>query len=187
MPFRWLGRFAYSPEVRTSFRDPTPGHEQGKPGVMKEDQVNILVHGHKPDRSESILSACAEPELSGTHKTRGAKESTWPGLMLHRKTNSLRATVVPMAGNHLMTELALATGAVDMMIVELPMHHAFGEHGGQILPYAQWSSTSDKAKFPGMIHREFRPENGVRDIPGRSSGTPWTTSRTAIPTRSTCR
>jgi hypothetical protein len=68
---------------------------------------------------------------------------------------------IPMAGNHLMTELIIATGAIEMMIVDYQC----------IMPalskvaacyHTKMISTSDKARFPGMEHVEFHPDNAQK-------------------------
>ena len=65
---------------------------------------------------------------------------------------------VPMAGNHLMTELVLSTGAVEMMLVD---YQCIMPSLGTVAAcyHTKMISTSDKARFPGMEHREFHPEN----------------------------
>ncbi|MBF0552252.1 MAG: carbon monoxide dehydrogenase, partial [Deltaproteobacteria bacterium] len=67
---------------------------------------------------------------------------------------------VPMAGNHLTTELVLATGAVDMMIVD---YQCIMPSLGKVAAcyHTKMISTSDKAHFPGMEHREFHPDNAA--------------------------
>ena len=32
-------------------------------GVLKQDEVNIVLHGHEPTLSEMIVAAASEPEL----------------------------------------------------------------------------------------------------------------------------
>ena len=153
----WGGSLIASELSDVLFGTPQPAMSQVNLGVMKEDQVNILVHGHNPIVSESILCACAEPELIEFAKTRGAKGINLAGLCC-TGIELLARHGIPMAGNHLMTELALATGAVEMMIVDYQC----------IMPsvstvakcyHTHMISTSNKAKFPGMVHREFSPEN----------------------------
>ncbi|MDY0308129.1 MAG: carbon monoxide dehydrogenase, partial [Desulfovibrionaceae bacterium] len=65
---------------------------------------------------------------------------------------------VPMAGNHLMTELAIVTGAVEMVIVDYQciMPSLVNVAGCY---HTKFVSTSDKAKFPGGIHMEFNYKN----------------------------
>jgi carbon-monoxide dehydrogenase catalytic subunit len=63
-----------------------------------------------------------------------------------------------MAGNHLMTELVIATGAVEMMLVD---YQCIMPSLGAVAAcyHTRMISTSDKARFPGMTHREFHPDN----------------------------
>ena len=72
---------------------------------------------------------------------------------------------VPMAGNHLMQELVIMTGAVEAMVVDYQC----------IMPavtdvarcyHTQVISTSDKAKFPGAEHIAVRPAARPRDRQG---------------------
>ncbi len=152
----WGGSLIASELSDILFGTPQPAMSRVNLGVLREDEVNILVHGHNPIVSESVLTACTDPELVERAKSRGAKGINLAGLCC--TGNELLARHgIPMAGNHLMTELALATGAVEMMIVDYQC----------IMPsvstvakcyHTRMISTSDKAKFPGMVHREFRPQ-----------------------------
>jgi carbon-monoxide dehydrogenase catalytic subunit len=65
-----------------------------------------------------------------------------------------------MAGNHLMTELILSTGAVDMMIVD---YQCIMPSLGTVAScyHTKMVSTSDKARFPHMDHYEFHPDNAA--------------------------
>ena len=52
----------------------TPGPIQGEVGlgVLSEDDVNIVVHGHEPTLSEMIVIASQDPELSEYAQSKGA-------------------------------------------------------------------------------------------------------------------
>ncbi len=67
---------------------------------------------------------------------------------------------IPMAGNHLTTELVLVTGAVEMMVVD---YQCIMPSLGNVAAcyHTKMISTSDKAKFPGMEHREFTAQNAA--------------------------
>ena len=127
-------------------------------GVLKKDQVNILVHGHNPVVSEMVCLAPADdPEMIALAKAQGAQGINLAGSAAPATSCSC-ADGIAMAGNHLMTELILATGAVEMMIVD---YQCIMPSLGQVAPcyHTQMISTSDKAKFPVMNHREFHPDN----------------------------
>lgn len=139
------------------FGTPEPKSSSLNLGVLKEDYVNILVHGHNPVVSEMIYLAVEDKELNDLAKSYGAKGINLAGLCCTGNELLMRKGI-PMAGNHLMTELTLVTGAVEAMIVDYQC----------IMPalsdvakcyHTLMFSTSDKAKFPGMEHVEFTPEN----------------------------
>jgi len=59
------------------FGTPTPLQSQVNLGVLKDDEVNLVVHGHEPTLSEMIVAASTDPELVEYAKSKGAKASTW--------------------------------------------------------------------------------------------------------------
>jgi anaerobic carbon-monoxide dehydrogenase catalytic subunit len=139
------------------FGTPQPGMSEMNLGVLKEDRVNILVHGHSPVVSEMICLAADDPEMVALAKSRGAQGINLAGLCCTGNELMMRRKI-PMAGNHLMTELTLVTGAVEAMIVD---YQCIMPSLGQVAQcyHTRMYSTSDKAKFPFMEHVEFNPEN----------------------------
>ena len=139
------------------FGTPTPRKATVNLGVLKEDQVNVVVHGHSPIVSEMILAAARSPELLDKAKAAGATGINVAGLCCTGNEVLMRQGI-PMAGNHLMTELALVTGAVDCIVVDYQC----------IMPslvtvagcyQTRFISTSDKARFTGAEHVEFNYKN----------------------------
>jgi carbon-monoxide dehydrogenase catalytic subunit len=139
------------------FGTPQPGLSEMNLGVLKEDRVNILVHGHSPVVSEMVCLAAEDPELVALAKSKGAEGINIAGLCCTGNELMMRRQI-PMAGNHLMTELTLVTGAVEAMIVD---YQCIMPSLGQVAQcyHTRMYSTSDKAKFPFMEHVEFNPEN----------------------------
>ena len=139
------------------FGTPKPGFSEVNLGVLKEDQVNILVHGHSPVVSEMISLAVDDKEMIGLAKARGANGINLAGLCCTGNELMMRKKI-PMAGNHLMTELTMVTGAVESIIVD---YQCIMPSLGQVAQcyHTKLYSTSDKAKFPFMEHVEFTPEN----------------------------
>ncbi len=139
------------------FGTPKPVKSTVNLGVLREDQVNILVHGHSPIVSEMILAATREPAILAKAKEAGATGINIAGLCCTGNELLMRQGV-PMAGNHLMTELAIVTGAVEMVIVDYQciMPSLVSVAGCY---HTKFVSTSDKAKFPGGIHMEFNYKN----------------------------
>ncbi len=153
----WGGSLIASEVSDILFGTPTPRPASVNVGVLKKDQVNIVVHGHNPVVSEMILLAAASSEMTRLAEAAGATGVNLAGVCCTGNELLMRHGI-PMAGNHLMTELILSTGAVDMMIVD---YQCIMPSLGQVAScyHTRMISTSDKARFPGMEHREFHPEN----------------------------
>jgi carbon-monoxide dehydrogenase catalytic subunit len=156
----WGGSMIATEVSDILFGTPTVNQTQFNAGVLKEDQVNIVVHGHNPIVSEMILHACQSPDMLKLAEEKGANGINLAGVCCTGNELLMRHGV-PMAGNHLMTELVLSTGAVEMMLVDYQC----------IMPslstvaacyHTRMISTSDKARFPGMEHREFQPDNAKK-------------------------
>jgi carbon-monoxide dehydrogenase catalytic subunit len=139
------------------FGTPKPGLSEINLGVLKEDQVNILVHGHSPVVSEMICLAVEDKGMIELAKAKGAKGINLAGLCCTGNELMMRKKI-PMAGNLLMTELTIVTGAAESIIVD---YQCIMPSLGQVAQcyHTKLYSTSDKAKFPYMEHVEFSPEN----------------------------
>ena len=142
------------------FGVPTPRPTTVNAGVLKVDQVNIVVHGHNPVVSEMVSLACQSRELLDLAAAKGAKGINLVGVCCTGNELLMRRGIA-MAGNHLMTELILSTGAVDMMIVD---YQCIMPSIGKVAScyHTRMISTSDKAQFPQMEHIEFHPDNAEK-------------------------
>lgn len=100
------------------FGTPSPGKGEVNLGVLEEDKVNIIVHGHDPLMSEILCEAAMEPEMEAKAKAVGAKGINISGVCCTANELLVRHGV-PIAGNFLCQELAIATGAVEMMAVDV--------------------------------------------------------------------
>ena len=107
-----------------------------------------------------VVAACNAPQLLKLAEEKGAKGINLVGVCCTGNELMMRHGL-PMAGNHLMTELVLVTGAVEMMIVD---YQCIMPSIGQTAAcyHTKMISTSEKAKFPGMEHHEFSPENAYQ-------------------------
>ena len=156
----WSGSMIGTELSDCLFGTPTPKMSTANLGVLKKDQVNILVHGHNPIVTEMIFKAANEPELLAKADAVGAKGINLAGLCCTGNELLMRQGV-PMAGNHLMTELAIVTGAVEAIVVDYQC----------IMPslvqaaacyHTKFITTANKAKFTGAIHFDFRPETAMQ-------------------------
>ncbi len=100
------------------FGCPFPVRGSANLGVLKEDHVNIIVHGHEPLLSEMIVEAANSPEMQKLAKEKGAKGIQIAGICCTANEILMRHGI-PLVGNFLMQELAIVTGAVDAMVVDI--------------------------------------------------------------------
>ncbi len=153
----WAGSLTATELSDVIFGTPTPRVAQVNLAVLKEDHVNILVHGHNPIVSEAILAATKDPGLIKAAKDKGAAGINLAGLCCTGNELLMRQGI-PMAGNHLMSELAIVTGAVDLIIVDyqciMPgLVTVAGCYHSKVI------TTSPKAHFSGAEHVEFSLDN----------------------------
>lgn len=155
----WSGSMIATEISDILFGTPSPRSAKVNLGVLKEDHVNILVHGHNPIVSEKILEAVNEPELIALAKEKGAAGINLGGLCCTGNEVMMRQGI-PMAGNHLMTELAIVTGAVELIVVDyqciMPSLVQIGS-----CYHTKMVTTADKAKFTGAHHVKFEMQNGM--------------------------
>lgn len=152
----WGGSMIATDLSDVLFGTPAPIESMANLGVLDEDQVNIVVHGHEPTLSEMIVAAAQDPELLKLAKQQGAKGINVVGMCCTGNEVLMRHGI-PIAGNFLQQELAVITGAVEAMIVDVQcIMPALGALTGCY--HTKLISTSPKAKFPGATHIEFHEE-----------------------------
>src|SRR3990170_320541 len=143
------------------FGTPSPLVSQVNLGVLQAADVNIVVHGHELTLSEMILAATSDPELLAYARSKGAQGITLAGICCTSNETLMRQGV-PSAGNFLHQELALLTGAVEAMVVDVQCIM-------QALPdvaqnfHTEVITTSPKVKITKAIHIEF-DEHRALDI-----------------------
>jgi carbon-monoxide dehydrogenase catalytic subunit len=138
---------------------PTPNTSQMNLGVLKSDHVNIILHGHNPMLSEVIVAASQDKGLLDLAKKNGAKGINLAGLCCTGNEVLMRKGI-PMAGNHLIQELSIMTGAVDLMLVDYQCIMPAVTETAKCF-HTKVVSTFDKAKFPGAEHISFDPSRGM--------------------------
>ncbi len=139
------------------FGTPEPKMAAVNLATLKENEVNIVLHGHNPIVSDAVADAASDDELLKLAKEAGAEGINLAGLCCTGNEVLMRRGI-PMAGNHLIQELVIGTGVVDAIIVDYQC----------IMPsivdiarcyHTAVITTSPKAKFRGATHVEFTPEN----------------------------
>ena len=155
----WGGSMIATELSDVMFGTPKPVMSTMNLGTLRKDQVNIAMHGHNPLLSDVIVAAAQDPELIELAKSYGATGINVVGICCTGNEILMRRGV-PMAGNYLMQELVLITGALEAMVVDYQC----------IMPslvdiakcfHTKIISTSDKAKFTGATHVSFDPHHGA--------------------------
>ncbi len=152
----WGGSMVATELSDVLFGTPAPVRSASNLGVLKTDEVNIVAHGHEPTLSEMIVAAAQDPEMLALAEKYGAKGINVVGMCCTGNEVIMRHGI-PIAGNFLQQELAVITGAVEAMIVDVQcIMPALGALTGCF--HTKFISTSPKAKFPGATHIEFHEE-----------------------------
>ena len=132
---------------------------QSNLGVLREDAVNIMVHGHEPVLSEMLVAAAQDPGLIAEARAKGAQGINLVGICCTANEILMRHGV-PVAGNFLQQELAVITGALEAVVVDVQC----------IMPalvqlaacyHTKFITTSPKAKFPGALHVPFEERRAL--------------------------
>jgi carbon-monoxide dehydrogenase catalytic subunit len=114
----WGGSMVATEISDILYGTPTPVRAEVNMGCLKEDQVNIIIHGHEPNLFESMLDSVSDPSLIAAAKDNGAEGINLVGMCCSG-AEMLSRHGIPHAGNFMSTEAILVTGAVDAMGVDV--------------------------------------------------------------------
>ncbi len=114
----WGGSMLATDLQDVLFGTPSPVQSEANLGVMKEDYVNIVIHGHEPVLSEMIVAVAQTREMDEYAKSKGAKGIQLSGICC-TANEVLQRHGVPLCGTFLQQELAIITGACDAMVVDI--------------------------------------------------------------------
>ena len=155
----WGGSMIATDASDILFGEPKPVRATANLGVLREDRVNLVVHGHEPTLSDVIVAAANDPELLALAKEKGAKGIQLSGICCTANEILMRHGI-PIAGNVLQQELAIATGSVELMLVDIQCIFPAVAQVSSCF-HTKVVSTSPKAKFPGTEYIEFDEERAL--------------------------
>ena len=143
------------------FGTPQPVRSNVNLGVLGENTVNIVVHGHEPVLSEMLAIAVRDEEIETAAVQAGADGVTLAGICCTANEILMRHGIA-VAGNFLQQELALITGAVEMMVVDVQccmpsLPDVASAYHTEVI------STSDIAQTAGAVHMPFDEESAYED------------------------
>jgi len=146
----WGGSMLATELQDVLFGTPYPGRGEVNMGVLKEDQVNIIVHGHEPILSEMIAAVSQDKELLAEAAKVGAKGINVAGTCCTANELLMRHGI-PIAGNFLNQELVIATGAIELMAVDVQCVMQ-GLTSIAACYHTKLITTADKARMAGVEH-----------------------------------
>jgi carbon-monoxide dehydrogenase catalytic subunit len=157
----WGGSRAASIVSDILFGTPRPIRGDVNLGVLGESTVNIVVHGHEPILSEMLALAVRDPEIETAAVQAGADGVTLAGVCCTANEILMRHGI-PVAGNFLQQELAIITGAVEMMVVDVQccmpsLPEVASAYHTEIV------STSEIAQTAGATHLPFEEDRAYED------------------------
>ncbi len=141
------------------FGTPTPLLSEANLGVINKDKVNIILHGHNPLLSEMIVAASRE--LEGEAKEAGAAGIQLSGICC-TGNEVLSRQGVPVATGFSSQELAIATGAIDAMVVDVQCIMPGLTNVAKCFN-TKIVTTQPIAKLPGTAHIPFNTETAMED------------------------
>lgn len=149
----WGGSMIATDVSDILFGTPAPILGQANLGVLKDDMVNVIVHGHEPTLSQMIVAASQDPEIIEYAKQAGAKGVSLSGICCTANEVLVRQGI-PAAGNFLHQELAIITGAVEAMVVDVQcVMQALVDLASRF--HTKVITTSPKVRITGATHIEF--------------------------------
>ncbi len=158
----WAGSMAATEISDILFGTPKPKVTQVNLGVLKENMVNLIVHGHDPTLSELIAQTAYDNELIRLAKSNGAEGINVCGMCC-TGNEILARHGFPVAGNFAQQEMAIITGAVEAIVVDIQC----------ILPsltdiskcyHTKLITTSSKANFPGAVSMQLDDSNPCETV-----------------------
>ncbi|MEM0037149.1 MAG: anaerobic carbon-monoxide dehydrogenase catalytic subunit [Candidatus Korarchaeum sp.] len=150
----WSGSMMATMFSDVMFGTPKPIRIWSNLGVLREDAVNVMVHGHNPLLSMKIAEVAKDPELVELARGLGAEGGINVVGMCCTGNEVLMRLGVPIAGNFLQQELAIITGALEAVIVDYQcLMPALVDVASCY--HTKIITTEPKARIPGAIHIEF--------------------------------
>ncbi|MCL4492730.1 MAG: carbon monoxide dehydrogenase, partial [Nitrospirae bacterium] len=157
----WGGSMISTDVTDILFGTPTPVKAEASLGIFKEDEVNVVIHGHEPMLAEMLVEVVSDPEMIAYAKSKGAKGINLGGMCCTANEVMMRHGI-PSAGGLTNQELSIMTGLIETMVVDVQcIMPALSELSKKF--HTKFITTSPKARIPGARHIEF-DEHRAKEI-----------------------
>ena len=141
------------------FGTPVPRRAIVDLGVLKKDEVNITVHGHEPLLAEALCLAAQDEEILALARKVGAKGVNLAGVCCTGNEILMRRGI-PVAAGFSQQEMAIATGAIEAMVVDVQcVMQSVAEVAKSF--HTDIITTNYRAKMPGAVHMQFNEEDAM--------------------------
>jgi len=155
----WGGSMIATELQDIMFGTPAPVLSQINLGVLKEGEVNLIIHGHEPQLAEMLAVVTQDPEMVKYAQSKGAKGINLAGMCCTANEVLMRHGV-PIAGNFLQQELAIVTGALEAMVVDVQCIMQGIADIAQCF-HTKIITTDPRAKISGATFLEFDERNAI--------------------------
>jgi carbon-monoxide dehydrogenase catalytic subunit len=139
------------------FGTPKPVVSEANLGVIDAEYVNFVLHGHNPILSEIIVQAAKE--LEGEAKAVGAKGIKLMGICCTGNEVLMRHGV-PLVTSFASQEYAIATGAIDAMVVDVQCIMPSIQTAAECF-HTKIITTSPISKIPGAYHIDYQTSRAL--------------------------
>jgi anaerobic carbon-monoxide dehydrogenase catalytic subunit len=153
----WGGSMVSTEISDILYGTPSPVVADVNMGVLKENMVNIIIHGHEPNLFESVIASVNSPVLVEAAKAAGADGINLVGMCCSGAEMMSRHGI-PHAGNFTSTEAVLCTGAVDAMGVDIQCIKQGLARVAECYKTPLFT-TNSRCKIEGVKHLQFTDEN----------------------------
>ena len=141
------------------FGTPVPRRAIVDLGVLKEDHVNVTVHGHEPLLAESLCIAAQDPEIVALAKKQGAKGVNLAGVCCTGNEILMRRGI-PVAAGFVQQEITIATGVIEAMVVDVQcVMQSVADVAKDF--HTDIITTNYRAKMPGAVHIQFEEHDAL--------------------------
>ena len=155
----WGGSMIATELQDVMFGTPAPVLSEINLGVLKTDQVNVIIHGHEPQLAEVLAVAAQDPKLIAYAKSKGASGINLAGMCCTANEILMRHGV-PLAGNFLQQELTIITGAVEAMVVDVQCIMQ-GLADVAACFHTKLITTDPRAHIKGALHIQFEDHRAL--------------------------
>ena len=161
----WAGSMFSTDITDVLFGTPRPLRAKASLGIMKEDEVNVVVHGHEPTLAEMVVEVSHEPEILEYAAKKGAKGINLVGMCCTANEVLMRHGI-PTAGGFLNQELAIMTGLAEAVMVDVQcIMPALAKAAKNF--HTKVITTSRKGKMIDAVHIQYdehRAKEVAREI-----------------------